>query len=102
MYSSKTSSFISNFSESVTSLTLRLTNVDRPYSIETEGRYFTDRENDCIETVSYKRLNFLFRKYPSEPIFRKEINRRAREGILFSPTIPRSIRESIRVELRNN
>jgi len=104
MYSSKTSSFISNFSESVTSLTLRLTNVGRLYSIETEGRLYTDRINDIdnIENVTDKRINSLFRKYPSEPAFRKEINRRIQIGIYGVPIIPRSVRESIRVELRNN
>ena len=104
MYSSKTSSFISNFSESVTSLTLRLTNVGRLYSIETEGRLYTDRINDIdnIENVTDKRINSLFRKYPSEPAFRKEINRRIQIGIYGGPIIPRSVRESIRVELRNN
>jgi hypothetical protein len=84
MYSRITNNFIVGTTEKSTNLCLRLTNSDRPYSIEAEGQYFTDRESDNIETVSLRRLNFLFKKFPKEESFRAEINRRAREGILFS------------------
>jgi len=105
MYSAKTNNFVVNVLTPDTSFSLRLENPELGNNFaEIEGRLYLARISDIdnIENVTDKRINSLFRKYPNEPAFRKEINRRIQIGIYGVPNIPRSIRESIRVELRNN